>query len=92
MKNYQEELMNAVQPFVADYQTHPIGFAETDNLNDIEECQKIVDSLMWDFNKCMTVTEKKHAIKRELDRWNNGKNAGGFGRYIARLEYLKTKK
>ena len=84
--------MTAVQPFVEDYQNYPRGFAETDNLNDIEECQKIVDNMMWEFNKIMTAGEKRSTIKREIDRWSNEKNAGGFGRFIARLEYLKRNK
>lgn len=90
-RNYQEELMVAISPFVAHYQKYPIGFAETDNLNDIYECQMIVDEIMNDFNFLKTAQEKKDAIKRELDRWNKGKNAGYIGRYYARLEYLKSK-
>ena len=89
-RNYEQELMEAIAPFVEDYKQFPRGFAETDNLNNLDECQKEVDEIMYNFNKLATTQEKKHLIKIEKDRWLNGKNAGAFGRYIARLEYLKT--
>lgn len=89
--NYEQQLMDAIAPFVENYKKYPHGFAETNNLNDIDECQKDVNELLSDFNLLMSTAEKKAVIAREINRWNNGKNAGGFGRYIARLEYLKTK-
>ena len=89
-RNYEKELMEAIAPFVEDYKQFPRGFAETDNLNDLDECQKEVDKMMWEFNHC-DISDKKSVIKREKDRWLNGRNAGAFGRYIGRLEYLKTK-
>ena len=89
-RNYEQELMEAIAPFVEDYKQFPRGFAETDNLNNINELQKEVDEMMYGFNKYATLQEKKHFIKLEKDRWMNGKNAGAYGRYIARLEYLKT--
>ncbi len=89
-RNYEQELMEAIAPFVEDYKQFPRGFAETDNLNDINECQKEVDEMMNNFNKCATAEEKRFFIKLEKDRWLNGKNAGAYGRFIARLEYLKT--
>ena len=91
MKNYEQELMLAIAPFVEDYKLHPYGFAETDNLNDIDECQKDVDKIMWVFNHS-DMSDKKNIIKKEIDRWCDGRNAGCFGRFIGRLEYLKLKK
>jgi hypothetical protein len=89
-RNYQQELMEAIAPFVEDYKQFPRGFAETDNLNDLDECQKEVDKMMENFNNYSSAEHKRFIIKIEKDRWSDGKNAGAFGRYIARLEYLKT--
>ena len=89
-RNYEQELMEAITPFVNDYQQFPRGFAETDNLNDIDECQKQFDELMKWF-RIEDATFKKRVIKIEKDRWTNGKNAYGYGRLYARLVYLKSK-
>jgi hypothetical protein len=91
-RNYENELMEAIAPFVADYQEFPCGFAETDNLNDINECQKIVNEMLRDFNVFYTISDKKWAIKEEKNRWEQEKNAWCYGRYIARLNYLKNNK
>jgi hypothetical protein len=84
--------MEAIIPFVEYYQKHPYGFAETDGLNDIDEAQSIVNEIMFNFNEIAKTKEKQQMIKKELDRWKEGRNAGAFGRYIGRLYYLKNKK
>lgn len=88
--DYMQELMEAVEPFLQYYQQFPIGFAETDRLNDITECKNHVQELLNLFENC-NVNEKKSIIKREIERFNDGKNAGPYGRYMARLIYLKSK-
>jgi len=87
--DYLQELMEVVEPFLQHYQQYPIGFAETDKLNDIEECKNIVQGLLNDFRMC-TSSEKRRIIQREIERFNDGKNAGPYGRYMARLLYLKS--
>jgi hypothetical protein len=87
--DYTQELMEAVEPFLQYYQQFPIGFAETDRLNNIEECKKICQELLTSFQNCDT-HEKRTIIKREIERFNDGKNAGPYGRYMARLLYLNT--
>ncbi len=89
-RNYEKELMEAIAPFVEDYKQCPVGFAETNNINNLDECQKKVDEMMLSFNKYSSAEHKRYIIKIEKDRWSDGKNAGAYGRYIARLEYLKT--
>lgn len=89
--DYRQELMDTIQPFVKYYQQFPMGFSETDNLNDVNECQKIVNELMLSFDNCST-SEKKSIIKREVERFEKGKNAGTYGRYVARLIYLTKNK
>lgn len=90
-EEYQQQLLDAVAPFVEYYQKHPYGFAETDTLNDLQEAEQIVKEMMFDFNEQATTEWKRLLIKKELDRWKEGRNAGGYGRFIARLWYLKNK-
>ena len=74
-----------------DYIKSPFGFAETDNVNDLDLLTKEINNsfkmLSWEL-----VPERnrliKSNIKRETERWNDGKNAGFYGRYIGRLAYL----
>jgi len=85
-----EPILNAVEPFVMDYITMPVGFAETDNLNDKNEIIKKVDnSLKWtmldDGRKVRSYINS--AVKTETERWKQ-RNAWFYGRYIGRLAYL----
>lgn len=86
-----ESIIDSVEPFVMDYIKHPFGFAETDNVNDLDLLTKEINNsfqmLSYD-----TAQERnrliKSNIKRETERWNDGKNAGFYGRHIGRLAYL----
>jgi hypothetical protein len=88
--DYTQELMDAIEPFLQYYQKYPIGFAETNDLNDIKKCEDIVLTLLKDFEISYPY-EKEQIIKREVEKWKDGKNGGVYGRYIARFLYLKTK-
>ena len=89
-QNLEIELRNAINPFVIHYQLCPVGFSETDNLNDINECQQIIDELMGLF-RISDLDEQKRIVNTEVERFKNGKNAGVYGRYFGRLNYLKNK-
>lgn len=79
------KLMLAVQPFMEFYMECPVGFAETNNLNNIDECLKIIKELN---SNC----DIRSSIRQETKRFSEGKNAGAFGRYIGRLAYLLKNK
>ena len=82
--NLNFKLMLAVQPFMEFYISCPVGFAETNDLNDIDECLKIIKQLN---SHC----DIRSSIKQETKRFSEGRNAGQFGRHIGRLAYLLTK-
>jgi hypothetical protein len=79
------KLMLAVQPFMEYYVECPVGFAETNNLNDIDECVEIIRDINRGLNLPST-------IRQETQRFLDGHNAGSFGRYIGRLAYLLKNK
>ena len=86
-----DSILDVVEPFSMDYITLPVGFAETDNYNDINKLMKEID-----LGFLMIATEPdgrirkgiiSRDIKREQERWEE-RNAGFFGRHIGRLAYL----
>ena len=86
-----DEMIDAVEPFTMDYIKSPFGFAETDNLNDIQKC---LDEIYLHFVGIMAEPDGRvrrgyinRTIKRENERWKQG-NAAGFGRMVGRLGYL----
>ena len=88
-------IVDATEPFVMDYLKHPSGFAETDNVNNVEILMKDIDAGFYDL-----VCEPdgrirrglvNHTVKREKLRWQEGRNAAFYGRHIARLGYLLNK-
>lgn len=85
-----EPIFDAVEPFVMDYITLPVGYAETDNLNDKNEIIQKLDHSLWgimidDGRKVRS--HIKSAVKIEIERWKQH-NAWFYGRYIGRLAYL----
>jgi hypothetical protein len=72
----------------------PVGYAETDKLNDINECMNHINELFWGFELYPTPKQRAKAIKEtikvETTRWKE-KNAWAYGRYIGRLAYLINK-
>ena len=93
-KYYEDEIIDAVEPFAMNYINSPGGYAETDNLNDIDECMTQIERLFWNFYMTETKREKnqmiKQTIKTETERWKQ-RNAWAYGRYIGRLAYLINK-
>ena len=94
-KHAVESIIDSTEPFVMDYIQSPFGFAETDNVDDIEGLVKDIDAIFYDL-----VCEPdgrirrglvNHTIKREKQRWLEGRNATTYGRHIARLGYLLNK-
>lgn len=85
-----EPILNAVEPFVMDYITTPVGFEETDGLTDKNE---IIQKLDNSFSAIMIEDGRKvrshitSAVKIETERWKK-RNAWVYGRYIGRLAYL----
>jgi hypothetical protein len=88
--HYNEEIVNACEPFAMDYILSPFGFAETDNLNDINEVISDIENGFWMISLEGKREQKsmiKHAVKTETERWKQ-RNAWGYGRMIGRLAYL----
>ena len=87
--NAVESIIDATEPFVMYYMNSPFGFAETDNENEIEP---LLDSLYWSFvftpDGRVRRGEINSVIKREREKWNNGRNAGSVGRLIGRIAHL----
>ena len=94
--NAIESIVDATEPFVMDYIKYPLGFAETDNINDIDQLLKDIDNTFIEFKLETDGRIRRgminHVIKKETQRWNEGKNAWYYGRHIARLGYLLNKK
>jgi hypothetical protein len=88
--HYNEEIVNACEPFAMDYILSPFGFAETDKLNDINEVISDIENGFWMISLEGKREQKsliKHAVKTETERWKQ-RNAWGYGRMIGRLAYL----
>jgi hypothetical protein len=86
-----DSILDVVEPFSMYYIQHPVGFAETDNYNDIVKLTKEIEESFFGFElepdgrvrRGLITTD----IKREQQRWKE-RNAGFFGRHIGRLAYL----
>jgi hypothetical protein len=93
-KHYVDEIIDAVEPFVMNYIQCPVGYAETDGLDDINECITQIEHLFWNFDMAETKRERnrmiRQTIKTETERWKQ-RNAWAYGRYIGRLAYLINK-
>jgi len=92
-KYYVDDIIDAVEPFAMNYIKLPVGYAETDNLNDITECMNHIDDIFLSFHLCNQREYNKmvkETIKVETTRWKE-KNAWAYGRYIGRLAYLINK-
>jgi hypothetical protein len=88
--HYNDEIVSACEPFAMDYILSPFGFAETDNLNNIDEIISNIENGFWMIsleNKTKQKQLIKHAVKTETERWKE-RNAWGYGRMIGRLAYL----
>lgn len=89
------ELIEGCESFSNHYCKHPVGFAETDRLEDADRCLHFIRNLnvnLWfaDFDK-----ELNQVCKAELDqqrtRFAEGKNSSQLGRYVGRLHYIMSK-
>jgi hypothetical protein len=96
--NYQDikKIMNSVEPFVMDYITCPVGYAETDNLNDINQLVNEIKEAYYGIEFEPDGRKRNRLvndiIKTETTRWSEGRNAGFYGRHIGRLAYLLNNK
>jgi hypothetical protein len=85
-----EKIIDSTEPFVMDYVKCPVGYAETDNLNDTDELFKEIDEhftyLALEDGRVRRGLIN-HIIRKETRCWNV-RNAGYYGRHIARLAYL----
>ena len=91
--HYNEDIVNACEPFAMDYILSPFGFAETDKLNNIDEVISDIENGFWMIaleGKREQNRMIKHAVKTETERWKQ-RNAWGYGRMIGRLAYLINK-
>ena len=95
MKTSIDSIVDAVEPFAMDYITLPVGFAETDNYNDMD---KLIREIELGFYMITSEPDGRvrkglvsRNIKKEQERWKE-RNAGFFGRHIGRLAYLLNEK
>jgi hypothetical protein len=86
-----DSIIDVVEPFSMYYIQHPVGFAETDNYNDIVKLTKEIEESFFGFELEPDGRVRRGLIntdiKREQQRWKE-RNAGFFGRHIGRLAYL----
>ena len=90
-----ERIIDSTEPFVMDYVDCPVGYAETNNLNDIDELTKEINEHFKEFSYEYDGRVRRGLINRvvriETTRWNEGRNAWYYGRHIGRLAYLLNK-
>jgi hypothetical protein len=86
------ELVKGCEDFSNYYCKFPLGFSETDNLNDKKECLGFIYST----NMNLHLSEEdqnalnqicKRELKEQKERFKS-KNSTGLGRHIGRLHYL----
>jgi hypothetical protein len=85
-----EPILDAVEPFVMNYIIIPVGYYETNNLNDKNEIIKKLDASLFGIMTDDGRKVKSHisrTVKIETERWKE-RNAWFYGRYIGRLAYL----
>jgi len=88
-KNSVDSIIDATEPFVMDYITCPVGYAETNNVNDLDKLiEDITMAFIFDPDGRKRRGEINWCVKREKQRWLEGRNAGFFGRHIGRVGYL----
>lgn len=89
-----DEMIDVTKPFAMDYIKYPFGYAETDNLNDIQTCVKDINeyfiSVEIESDGRVRRGVINHYVKKEKERWAS-RNAWGLGRHIGRLAYLLNK-
>lgn len=90
------ELVKGCEDFSNYYCKFPLGFAETDNLNDKKECLSFI--YYTNMNLHLSEEDKKELnrmCKYELNqqklRFAKGKNSSQLGRHVGRLHYLLSK-
>lgn len=93
IKYWNWDVIEACAPFAELKYSH-IGFAETEKVNSATECMKELCTMFYSMvdvnakgNLYVPVKTVKSAIKREQDRFKEN-NAGGYGRFFARLNYI----
>ena len=86
------ELVKGCEDFSNYYCKFPLGFAETDNLNDKKECLSFI--YVTNMNLHLSEEDQKslnEMCNRELEEQKKrfkSKNSTGLGRHIGRLHYL----
>lgn len=89
------ELIRECESFSNYYCKHPVGFAETDELESASECVKFV--AMYNLNLLFAESDKelnkvcKAELVQQRTRFAQGKNSSQLGRYIGRLHYIMSK-
>ena len=93
MVEYGSTILDACLPFANLRHSH-IGYAETEKINDpiealneLKQCFAGLVDVNSKGNFYIPVALVRSAIKREYERYAQG-NAGSFGRFFARLNYL----
>lgn len=90
-----ESIIDATELFVLDYIKHPVGYAETDKITDIDVLMQEIDNAFreftWELDGRVRRGMINHVIKIETSRWRQGRNAWYYGRHIGRLAYLLNK-
>ena len=93
--NAQEGIVDATRDFVLDYVKHPVGYAETDNVNDIDKILSDIDMSFAEFGFEEDGRVRRgminYVIKTEKKRWEEGRNAWFYGRHIGRVAHLLAK-
>jgi len=87
-----ERIIDSTEPFVMDYIECPVGYTETNNLNNINELTKEINEHFKDFTYEEDGRVRRHMINRviktEISRWNESHDAWYYGRHIGRLAHL----
>ena len=90
-----DEIVDATEPFVMDYIKHPFGFAETNDENDIDSLINTINQSFSEFTYEPDGRVRRGLISRtikiEKTRWEEGRNAWFYGRFIGRVAYLMNK-
>jgi hypothetical protein len=86
------EIIDSTESFVMDYIECPVGYTETDNLNDINDLVKLIELSFYEIEFEPDGRRRRgltnHIVKKERKRWIEGHNAGFYGRHIGRLAHL----
>ena len=89
--NAIESIVNATESFVMDYVKCPVGYAETDKLEDGDKLTKEINNHFKEFDYVDGRVRRgmiNNVIEMEIKRWNEERSAWYYGRHIGRLAHL----